>query len=135
MQIIESRKEISVLVNAFYAKIREDKLLGPIFNQHIADDQWPAHLERLTDFWESNLLGVPKFRGNPPAAHIRVDKISGHTITQTHFGRWLNLWFETIDSHFEGSIADLAKQRARMMSTVQFLAMWNSRPSEMKNPS
>ncbi len=123
------------MVNAFYAKIREDELLGPIFKQHIADDQWPAHLEKLTDFWESNLLGVAKFRGNPPATHIKVDKNLNYSISQTHFGRWLQLWFTTIDTYFEGPLADLAKQRARMMSTGQYLAVWHNRPESHKNPS
>lgn len=134
MQTIESRKEISFLVHRFYAKIREDEMLGPIFDKHISEEQWPAHLEKLTDFWESNLLGVSKFRGNPPAAHIQVDKNMNHSITQTHFGRWLQLWFDTINTHFEGQLAELAKNRARMMSTRQFMAMWHSRPEALKNP-
>lgn len=132
MKEIQSREDISFLVHTFYAKIRKDEMLGPIFDRHISEDHWPAHLEKLTDFWESNLFGVSKFRGNPPAAHINVDKQSGHSITQTHFGRWLNLWFETINTHFEGHVAELAKNRARMMATGQFLAMWHSRPEEMK---
>lgn len=133
MKTIDTREDIGLLVYSFYAKIREDELLGPIFNRHIAEDQWPAHLEKLTDFWESNLFGIRKFSGNPPAAHIRVDQDSGHSITQVHFGRWLQLWFETIDEHFEGALADRAKQRARMMSTGQFMAIWHSRPAGAKS--
>lgn len=129
MKSIDTREDISLLVHRFYAKIREDDMLGPIFNGEIAEEHWPAHLEKLTDFWESNLFGVRKFRGNPPAAHIRVDKNLEHSITQVHFGRWLQLWFETIDDSFEGPLADLAKNRARMMSTGQFMAMWHSRPA------
>ena len=61
MNTISTRKDISVLVHAFYGKIREDELLGPIFNGHISEEQWPVHLEKLTDFWETNLFGIPKF--------------------------------------------------------------------------
>lgn len=40
---------IDHLVETFYGKIRDDELLGPIFNQRIAD--WPAHLARMKGFW------------------------------------------------------------------------------------
>jgi hemoglobin len=45
---IESRSDVNELVIKFYAKIRKDILLGPIFNNAIVD--WPIHLEHLTDF-------------------------------------------------------------------------------------
>lgn len=127
---IKSREEVSLLVNSFYAKIRKHEVLGPIFNDII--DDWPEHLEKLTDFWESSLFGIAKFRGNPPAAHQRVDAHEGYTITQTHFGLWLQLWYNTLDELFIGEIADRAKDRARRMSTGLFLAIWHARPYEMK---
>jgi hemoglobin len=85
MQTISSRNDISLLVNTFYSKIREDEMLGPIFNKHIPEDKWPEHLSKLSDFWESNLFDVRKFKGNPSAKHINVDKNSGHTIEQVEF--------------------------------------------------
>lgn len=60
---IEDRSDVYKLVCTFYAKVRKHDLLGPIFERHI--DDWPAHLERLTDFWETNLFFVAKFKGNP----------------------------------------------------------------------
>ncbi len=128
MKTIENRKDIELLVDKFYAKIREDEMLGPIFNAHIAPEQWPPHLEKLSDFWETNLFGVPKFKGNPTLKHINVDRNMNHTVSQKHFGRWLQLWFQTIDELFEGDLADRAKQAARKMSTGQFIMMWRSRP-------
>lgn len=128
MKTIESRKEISLLVHTFYEKIREEETLGPIFNQHIPEKKWPEHLDKLTDFWETNLFGIPKFKGSPTQKHITVDKNLGHTISQEHFGKWLQLWFETIDELFEGTLATKAKESARKMATGQFLTIWNSRP-------
>ena len=64
MKAIETREDVTLLVNTFYAKIRKDSLLGPIFNQHIPDERWPEHLSKLADFWETNLFGVAKFKGN-----------------------------------------------------------------------
>lgn len=132
MKTIDNRKDVSLLVNSFYAKIRKHEILGPIFNNSIPEEHWPAHLEKLTDFWESNLFGIAKFKGNPPAAHHRVDTKEGYTISQTHFGHWLQLWYETIDELYEGPLAQRAKDLARRMSTGLFLAIWQGRPEDVK---
>jgi len=122
---IESRQNIFDLVDTFYKKIRADKKLGSIFNDSIKD--WPEHLEKLTDFWESQLLFTKRFRGNPQQAHIDVDKQEGGTITNAHFGLWLNLWLETIDELYKGELAERAKHNARKMSTFLYLKMWEAR--------
>lgn len=132
MDTIKNRQDINTLVKLFYSKVRKDKTLGPIFNSHISDEQWSAHIEKLTDFWETNLFGISKFKGSPSAKHINVDKNLNYTIEQTHFGVWLQLWFETIDQLFEGELALRAKQSARKMSTGQYLTIWNHRPEHKK---
>lgn len=132
MTTLETREDLSVLVNAFYAKIRRDDMLGPIFNKHIADEEWPAHLSKLTDFWEMKLLGGANFQGSPTRKHIEVDKASGHAIGQEHFAHWLGLWIATIDENFSGDLAERAKAQARKMATGQFIGIWQSRPSERK---
>lgn len=131
MKTIDSREDVQFLVNTFYARIREDDFLGPIFNAHV--DDWPEHLEKLGDFWESNLFRIPKFRGNPPLAHSRMDRAEGETITQEHFGRWLQLWYDTINTHFEGERAELAKNLARRMSTGLYIAIWQGRPANQRS--
>ncbi|CAG2533448.1 MAG: group III truncated hemoglobin [Maribacter dokdonensis] len=130
MTKITNRDDVSLLVHTFYDKIRQHELLGPIFNGHISEEQWPAHLSKLTDFWESNLFGVRTFRGSPSKAHVNVDKNLNHTISQNHFAQWLQLWFETIDELFEGELADRAKEMARRMSTGQYIHIWQNRPRE-----
>ena len=130
MKRIETREDVYLLVTSFYARVRDDEVIGPVFNTVIPEEKWPAHLEKLTDFWETGLFGVPRFKGNPVRAHQEADKTMGHTIEQEHFGRWLNLWFETIDENFNGPLADRAKQAARNMATGQYLAIWDAR-----NPS
>src|SRR5699024_8078079 len=99
-----------------------------IFNKIITD--WEEHLEKLTDFWESNLFYARKYFGNPMRAHVKTDRVMDHSVESKHFGVWLNLWYQTLDDHFEGDVAQLAKNRARMMSTNLFLAIFNSRPHE-----
>ena len=122
---ISNRKDIALLVTLFYQKVREDSLLGPIFNEAIKD--WPTHLDHLTDFWEGNLLFTKAYHGDPLGAHAKVDAANNNTIEPTHFGVWLNLWFETIDANFTGDIARKAKRQARKMSTFLYLHIFQAR--------
>lgn len=125
---IENRTDVAFLVNHFYDKIRADREIGFYFNEMITD--WDAHLEKLTDFWETNLFGVRKYKGNPHAVHNEVDAHFDEKITVNEFGIWLNHWFQTIDEHFEGENADTLKRRARKMSTFLFMSMFQHRKKE-----
>ena len=133
MNKIESRQEISILVNTFYTKIRNNETLGPIFNNRIPADKWPEHIDKLTDFWETNLFGIAKFKGSPTRKHIEVDESLHNTIDQSHFAKWLKIWLETIDELYEGDIAFIAKNAARKMATGQYIAIWKSRQNENNN--
>ncbi|APY09470.1 globin [Winogradskyella sp. J14-2] len=122
---IKTREDIYRLVSKFYAKVREDKDLGPFFNETIKD--WDAHLEHLTTFWESSLFLKTRYYGNPLEAHVKVDEAHNNSITDLHFGLWLNLWFQTIDELFEGDFAENAKRRARKMGTFLYLKIFEAR--------
>jgi len=123
---------VSLLVRTFYAKIRKDDFLGPIFNGIITD--WETHLELLTDFWETNLLYKRKYFGNPMHAHVEVDQKLGNTINEMHFGTWINMWVQTIDELFEADdeVAQIAKNRARHMGTFLHLNIFNARKTDEK---
>ncbi|MDP5199375.1 group III truncated hemoglobin [Flavobacterium sp. DG2-3] len=125
---IENRADVNFLVNHFYDKIRADQEIGFYFNEMISD--WEAHLEKLTDFWETNLFGVRKYKGNPHAVHNEVDAHFDEKITANEFGIWLNHWFQTIDEYFEGENADTLKRRARKMSTFLYMSMFKHRQKE-----
>ncbi|MFL1011551.1 group III truncated hemoglobin [Flavisericum labens] len=126
---IETRKDVFLLVATFYGKVREDEVLGPIFNKTIK--KWDEHLELLTTFWESSLFMSrkleKKYAGNPLEAHIKVDNEQNHSITEMHFGIWLNLWLQTIDELFRGDIAENAKRRARKMGTFLYMSIFQAR--------
>lgn len=122
---IQNREDIARLIHSFYGKIRANEEIGPFFNETITD--WDTHLEKLTDFWESNLFGTRKFYGNPIQAHADVDKKFDNTITPTIFGLWLNLWFETLEELFEGENVETLKFRARKMGTVFMTFIYEGR--------
>jgi hemoglobin len=125
---IENRADIAFLVDQFYAKIRADAEIGFYFNTMIQD--WDAHLEKLTDFWETNLFATQKYKGNPLAVHNEVDDHFEGKITSNEFGIWLNYWFQTLDEHFEGENLETLKRRARKMGTFLFLSMFENRNKE-----
>ena len=82
---------IQKLVHGFYAKIRPDPALGPVFNRVIGDN-WDVHLAKMCDFWSSVVLMSGRFKGAPMAAHAAVAEIR-----PTHFARWLHVFHETAD--------------------------------------
>jgi hemoglobin len=77
---------IERLVRAFYAKVRTDELLGPIFTARIRD--WEPHLQRMCAFWSSVALMSGRYHGTPMAKHLPLP------VDAEHFDRWLSL-FET----------------------------------------
>jgi len=78
---------IERLVRSFYAKIRQDALLGPIFDARIRD--WEQHLQRMCEFWSSVALMSGRYHGNPMAKHLPLP------VDATHFDQWLSLFEDT----------------------------------------
>ena len=122
---IQNRDDVFKLVDTFYAKIRKDDELGPIFNNTIQD--WPHHLDHLTNFWESQLFMKDVFRGNPMRKHVIIDKVTGNALDNDLFGLWLQYWLGTIDELFEGEKANLAKERARNIASFLFMEIFKAR--------
>lgn len=92
-------EEIGELVDRFYAKVRLDPEIGPIFNTTI--DHWPAHLSRLKDFWSTVLLTERSYKGDPLAKHLPL------SLDPSHFARWLALFEETAREVMQPEHADL----------------------------
>lgn len=101
--------EIATLVDAFYSKVREDELLGPIFADAIGDN-WEPHLTKMKAFWSSVLLASRTYKGNPMMSHLRLPRL-----THVHFNRWLELWRETAPQVCSESSAALFIQKAEMI--------------------
>lgn len=121
---IKTKDDVALLVSSFYKKVKNDEKLKPFFS---SIEDWDKHFDKLIIFWESSLFLKTKYFGNPLEAHIKIDQIHYNTITQEHFGIWMNLWFETIDELFEGEYASMAKNRAQKMSTFLYLKLFEAR--------
>lgn len=99
------------LVDRFYAAVRDDALLGPIFAERITD--WSAHLGRMKAFWGSVLHNSGAYSGNPMRKHLAIPGLD-----RGHFDRWLALFRATLDDLADDPAASAhVHERARMIAT------------------
>lgn len=106
------------LVDAFYARVRTDAELGPIFNDAIED--WPHHLKKLTAFWSSVMLTSGRYKGQPVPAHTK----HRDRITPELFDRWLGLWEQTTNELMEPDAAIALQAKAARIAESLQLAMF-----------
>ena len=101
-----SAQSLTALVHGFYADVRADALLGPVFDAAL-HNRWEPHLARMVDFWSTVALGSKTFRGNVFSKHMAL---SG--VTPAHFAAWVRLWAEHTDARFPPAIAQQLQQTA-----------------------
>jgi hemoglobin len=106
---IENKEDIILLVDTFYDSVKENPILGYIFNK-VATINWETHMPRMYSFWSSMLLGEQNYNGNPMEVHIALSKMT--PLTETEFNEWLSLFTNSVDQLFEGKTANEAKLRA-----------------------
>ena len=99
---------IARLVSAFYEKVRHDPMLGPVFDQRVAN--WPRHLERMCAFWSSVALMSGVYHGQPMAKHV------GLPVDARHFDRWLSLFRATATEVCPPRAADHFIRRAQSIA-------------------
>lgn len=99
---------IERLVRAFYARVRADALLGPIFDARIAE--WEPHLERMCAFWSSVALMAGRYHGRPMEKHLPLP------VDAQHFDRWLDLFEQTAGEVCPASAAGHFIERARRIA-------------------
>lgn len=98
---------IDLLVRTFYARARQDSLLGPVFNARITD--WEPHLKTIADFWSGIMLKTGRYQGNPMRLHFDLP------IGDEHFARWIQLFTETAEELGGPEIAKAFSARATMI--------------------
>lgn len=111
---IVTEVDVSLLVNAFYTKVRADDMLGPIF-EPIIKDNWAVHLGRMVDFWSTILLYTKKYKDDPMPKHRKLP------VEKAHFDRWLFLFNQTINELFEGEVAENARLRAASIAKIMMV--------------
>jgi hemoglobin len=112
------RAFIGRLVRAFYARVRKDERLGPIFARHIAGD-WEPHLEKMTDFWSSVILKTGAYQGRPVPVHLKLNEV-----VESDFQIWLGLFRETAYELCTPEVAAVFIDRAERIAKSLSLAMF-----------
>jgi hemoglobin len=115
---IVTEEAIRRLVDAFYARVRVDPELGPVFARAIPGD-WQPHLNTMYAFWSSVMLTSGRYRGNPVAKHLAVEGI-----TMELFERWLALFNETCGELFDERLAREFGAKAERIAESLKLALF-----------
>lgn len=126
-----NEEQIAVLVDTFYARVRQDETLGPVFVR-VVGDAWEPHLEKMRAFWSSLTLASGRYKGNPVMTHLMLAPRVG----TEHFERWLALWRQTaaelLPEHAAAKFVGKAETMAeRLLATInQYHCHWPARPAD-----
>jgi hemoglobin len=85
------RTKLMHLLKHFYADVRQHQEIAPIFAANITD--WPAHLEKIADFWSGATGGPANYRGAMPLKHVPLG------LEERQFQAWLGLWSRHCRAH------------------------------------
>lgn len=117
------RAFIGRLVREFYARVRRNERLGPIFARRIAGD-WEPHLEKMTDFWCSVILKTGSYQGRPVPAHLRLKEV-----VEGDFAIWLGIFAETARELCPPEVAEIFIDRSERVAQSLKLAMFFQLPA------
>lgn len=95
---IGGRPGLLQLLRYFYADVRQHREIAPIFAAHIED--WPAHLEKIADFWSGVTGGPARYAGPMPFKHVPLK------LEERHFEAWLGLWSRHCRAHLPPAEAE-----------------------------
>lgn len=103
-----TRTDIEIVVTAFYARVRTDPRLGPIFERQIGttDAQWAPHLAKIRAFWANVMLHERDYNGNPMQVHMGIPDI-----LPGDFAIWLDLFQST-------ALAELPTDKAKTFDVM-----------------
>ncbi len=113
---IENREDIYLLVKDFYVKLMNDDLMRHFFSEFSNPDLLEEHLQILVDFWDNILFYSGTYQKNAMKPHLDLQPTK--PIKSEHFKQWILHFNNTVDEHFSGEIAHLAKSRALSVATV-----------------
>lgn len=129
-QAAEIEAVLPALLDRFYARVRVDEELGPVFNDAVED--WDRHLATLVDFWSSVMLTTGRYKGDPMRAHMR----HGHRIPSEMFGRWLALWNQTTNEMVSPEVAaSMQAKAARIARSLDLTHHFRLPKAELSRPA
>lgn len=108
---LKTDEHIRLMVDSFYDKVNQDEILSYVFND-FSKVNWEEHLPRMYAFWNKILFAKGDYKGNPFQKHIPLP------VEKAHFDRWIALFDQNMDEHFQGSVAEDAKLRARSIAHI-----------------
>ncbi len=112
------RPFIGALVRHFYARVRSDPRLGPIFASEIQGD-WEPHLEKMTDFWSAVILKNGAYSGRPVPAHLKLKQVK-----EDDFDLWLAHFRAVAAERCPPEVAAVFVDRAERIARSLKLAMF-----------
>jgi len=112
---VEKREDLVSVLQAFYRQATQDPMIGHFFTEVIKLDI-QAHIPVIANFWEAILFGSRSYSKNVMEVHQHIHQLS--SIKKEHLDRWVHLFTQTVDAHFEGAKATLMKQRATSIATL-----------------
>lgn len=121
LQQAMSESSIREMVDTFYARVREDEVLSPVFERMLAG-KWETHMPRMYAFWTKVLLATGEFHGNVFGKHMALEGIE-----KEHFVRWLTLFRLTAVDVFGLEDADPAIEVAERIATSLQLGYFGER--------
>ena len=117
MRDITSTNDIEKIVNEFYSKALIDETIGYIFTD-VAKLNLEKHLPLLVSFWQNTLFHTGGYKNNVTQIHKNLH--AQESLKDLHFEKWLQLFNETVDTHFKGEMAEKMKLRAKQVGmTIQ----------------
>ena len=113
---ISTRNHIKSIITSFYEKLISDKEMLPFFDEIVKKNALESHIEIITDFWQDILFHTHSYKNNVLQKHLDFNKKV--VFEKKHFTLWLQYLSSSIDSMFEGQIAENMKNRATSIAMV-----------------
>jgi hemoglobin len=110
---ITNKQDIEKIINLFYEKLLHIDEIKSVFK----GINFQSHLPNIVSFWSFVLLDEQGYTTNVFEKHIHLP------IKPEMFEVWLKVFVDSVDELFTGEKAELAKQRATIL-TFTFKSKW-----------
>jgi hemoglobin len=127
-----TEEAVALLIDRFYAAVRQEPVLRPVFESAISPEEWPEHLATMRRFWSSVMLASGRYSGNPLAVHRAVPNLQ-----RPMFARWLALFEEAARELFVPDVAVQFTAKAHRIAVSLQLALFyrlGQLPEELVSP-